>query len=553
MIRIFSIKLISILIALLYTINIGFAQDLTNNNQGKRPKLVVGIVIEEMRYEMLLRYWDSFGENGFKKIIDNGAFCTNAKYNYLITQNSVGQATIVTGTNPSYHGIISDTWYNRLTDKIVHSADDSRFNYVNGNVSLGNYSPNNLLVSSIGDEIKIAFNEKSKVISLALNPVSSVISGGRLANYAFWYNDENGAWTTGSYYSDSLPQWAKDFNNKKFQDIYMNKTWSSLKSLADNYKASLPDYSSFEIGFRNYRFTFPYELSFLKSRSGNYKYLKYTPYGNTYTKDFAASAIVGEQLGKDECPDFISVGFSVTNYVGELFGPRSVEMEDTYLRLDNDLSHFLQFLDDELGLENVLVYITSDRGVSDVPEYLGSKKQNAGIFDGQNCITLLNSYLSVLYRDGDWIKMYYSRQFYINQSLMDQSGVLASEVQSRIADFVVQYSGVANAFPASVLMSTNFESGINKKIQNSFNQKRSGDVLINLEPGWIEKNGNVTASGSAYNYDTHVPLIWYGWKVIKTKVDREIDITDIAPTVSWILKINAPNTSIGKPIIDIVK
>jgi len=199
-------------------------------------------------------------------------------------------------------------------------------------------------------------------------------------------------------------------------------------------------------------------------------------------------------------------------------------------------------------LENVLIYITSDRGVSDVPEYLISKKQNAGIFDGQNCITLLNSYLSVLYREGDWIKMYYSRQFYMNQNLIDQSGVLASEVQSRIADFVVQYSGVANAIPASVLMSTNFESGINKKIQNSFNQKRSGDVLINLEPGWIEKNGNVTTSGSAYNYDTHVPLIWYGWKIPKSRIDAEVDITDIAPTISWILKINSPNTSTGKPI-----
>jgi len=221
-----------IIVSLVFSVLI-FSQSVfaQNNKEGfktKTPKLVVGIVIEEMRYEMLLRYWDSFGEDGFKKIIDNGSFCTNAKYNYLITQNSVGQATIVTGTNPSYHGIISDTWYNRLTDKVVHCSDDSRFNLVNGNVSIGNYSPQNLLVSTIGDEIKIAFNEKSKVISLALNPVSSVISGGRFADYAFWFNDETGAWTTGSYYSDSLPIWARDFNQKNFQDIYMNKSWSTL-------------------------------------------------------------------------------------------------------------------------------------------------------------------------------------------------------------------------------------------------------------------------------------------------------------------------------------
>jgi predicted AlkP superfamily pyrophosphatase or phosphodiesterase len=514
------------------------AQNQKESFKDKTPKLVVGVVIEEMRYEMLLRYWDSFGDDGFKKIIDNGSLCTNAKYNYLITQNSVGHATIVTGTNPSYHGIIADTWYNRLTDKVINSTSD-------------NFSPQNLLVSSIGDEIKIGFNEKSKILSVALNPVSSVISGGRSADYAFWYNDESGIWETGSYYTDSLPNWASEFNLKKFQDVYMKKSWATLNSLAENYHSSLPDQNLFEIGFKSYRSTFPYELQFLKSRSGNYKYLKYTPYGNTYTKDFAASAIIGENLGKDDYPDFISISFSVTHYVNELFGPRSVEMEDVYLRLDKDLAHFIGFLDQEIGLDNVVIYITSDRGVSDIPEYLLSKKQNAGIFDGQQCIALLNSYLNILYDEGDWVTMYYARQFYINQKMLDKTGVLASEIQSRIADFVVQYAGVANAIPAAVLLSTNFESGINKKIQNSFNQKRSGDVLLNLEPGWIEKNGGVTASGSAYNYDTHVPLIWYGGGISKSHIDSEIDMTDIAPTISWILKINSPNSSIGKPIVDI--
>ncbi|MDX9695150.1 MAG: alkaline phosphatase family protein [Bacteroidales bacterium] len=530
--------LIWVFILSIVQFHVAIAQNQKESFKNKTPKLIVGIVIEEMRYEMLLRYWDSFGDDGFKKIIDNGSLCTNAKYNYLITQNSVGHATIVTGTNPSYHGIIADTWYNRLTDKVINSTAD-------------NFSPQNLLVSSIGDEIKIGFNEKSKIISVALNPVSSVISGGRSADYAFWFNDEIGGWETGSYYTDSLPNWAKEFNLKKFQDVYMKKSWATLNSLAENYHSSLPDQNPFEMGFKNYRNTFPYELPFLQSKSGNYKYLKYTPYGNTYTKDFATSAIVGENLGKDDYPDFISISFSVTHYVNELFGPRSVEMEDAYLRLDKDLAHFIGFLDQEIGLNNVVVYITSDRGVSDIPEYLLSKKQNAGIFDGQQCIALLNSYLNILYDEGDWVSMYYARQFYINQKMLDKTGVLASEIQSRIADFVVQYAGVANAIPAAVLLSTNFESGINKKIQNSFNQKRSGDVLVNLEPGWIEKNGSVTASGSAYNYDTHVPLIWYGGGVSKSRIDKEIDMTDIAPTISWILKINSPNSSTGKPIVEI--
>lgn len=523
------------------------------NQLNKPPKLVVGIVIEEMRYEMLLRYWDSFGDNGFKKIINQGAFCTQTHHNYLITQNGVGQASIVTGTYPLYHGIIADSWYNRLTGETISCADESKFNLMDGVVQMDNYSPKNMISSTLGDELKLANNDSSKVISISLNPISAVISGGRLADYAFWFNNHDGGWITGNYYTDSLPAWVKEFNAKGFQNVYMRKNWASMYSLADNYKFSLPDNSNFEIGFRNYRYTFPYDLSYLRNRSGDFKYLKYTPFGNTYTKDFAISTILKENLGKDDFTDFLTVSFSATNYSGELFGPRSVEMEDLFLRLDQDLEHFMNFISDEIGMENTLIYITSDRGVSDVPEYLISKKQNAGVFDGNKAVTLINSYLSILYQEGDWINSYYSRQIYFNQSLVDKSGVDLSELQDKVANFIVQFNGVANALPAHVINSTNFESGINQKIQNGFQQKRSGDVIINLEPGWIEKNGNVTKSGSAYEYDTHVPLIWYGWKVKNCRIDRSTDVIDIAPTISWILKITAPNASIGNPVLEIIE
>ena len=546
---IFSKK--NLLIISLIIFNFIYTQ--AQNQFNKPPKLVVGIVIEEMRYEMLLRYWDSFGENGFKKIINQGAFCTQTHHNYLITQNGVGQASIVTGTNPSYHGIISNEWYDRLSDKIIACADETKFNMMNGQVSMGNYTPKNILSSTIGDEIKLANNDSSKVISISLNPVSSVISGGRLGNYAFWFNHYDGNWITGNYYSDSLPKWVKEFNKKGFQDVYIRRSWASMYSLSDNYKKSLPDDNNFEIGFSNYRYTFPYDLAHLRNRSGNYKYLKFTPFGNTYTKDFAVSAIIGEKLGKDDYTDFLSVSFSATNYIGELFGPRSVEIEDLFLRLDNDLAHFINFLDNELGLENVLIYITSDRGVSDVPEYLKYKKQNAGIFDGAKAVTLLNSYLSILYQEGEWIKSYYSKQIYFNQSLIDKTGVDLKEIQGNVADFMVQFTGVANALPGSVINTTSFNSGINQKIQNSFHQKRSGDVIVNLEPGWIEKNGRVTNSGSGYTYDTHVPLIWYGWKVNNIRIDEPTEVIDIAPTISWILKITAPNASVGNPIYKILK
>lgn len=547
-------KVLSLRIALiLFTVFSSIYSLKSQNHFHKKPKLVVGIVIEEMRYEMLLRYWDSFGENGFKKIIDQGAFCTQTHHNYLITQNGVGQTSIVTGTYPSYHGIIADDWYDRLGDKMVHCADESKFNLMNGKISMGNFTPDNILTSTIGDEIKLSNNDSSKVLSISLNPVSAVLSGGRLADYAFWFNNHDGGWITGNYYTDSLPDWVKEFNAKGFQDVYIRKSWASMHSLSDNYKKSLPDDNPFEIGFSNYRYTFPYDLPYLRNRSGNYKYLKFTPFGNTYTKDFAISGIIGEDLGKDEFTDFLTVSFSATHYSGELFGPRSVEIEDIILRLDKDLEHFMQFLDDEIGMENVLVYITSDRGVSEVPEYLKYQKQNAGIFDGAKAVTLLNSYLSILYQDGEWVKYYHSRQIYFNQSLIDQTGVDLEEIQEKTAGFMVQFNGVANALPGATILSTNFDSGIKRKIQNSYHQKRSGDVIINLEPGWIEKNGRVTNSGSGYVYDTHVPLIWYGWRIKPGRIDKPTEIIDIAPTISWILNITAPNATVGTSIYEIIE
>jgi predicted AlkP superfamily pyrophosphatase or phosphodiesterase len=533
---------------LIFSFSFVYAQKHFNNP----PKLIVGITIEEMRYEMLLRYWDAFTDDGFKQLIDEGALCTQAHHNYLITQNASGHASIVTGTYPSYHGIISDHWYDKLGEKSVGAADEKKYNLVNGRITLGNFTPKNLLASTIGDELKLATNDSSKVISIAANPVSAVISGGRLADYAFWFNDENGQWITGNYYNDSLPEWIHQFHEKDFRNVYMKQTWSTLHTLEKNYQSSLPDDNPFEIGIRLYRYTFPYDLNYLKNRSGNYKYLKYTPFGNNYTKDFAISAIIGENLGNDDFTDFLSLSFSASSYAGDLFGPRSVEIEDIFLRLDRDIKHFIDFLDNYIGLENVLIYVTSDRGVADVPEYLKYKKQNGGVFDPQKALSLLNSYLSILYGDGDWVKYYQSGQLYLSQQMIDQSGASLNEIQEQAASFLVQYSGVADAVPTMSMVKNQFTLGGKGKMQNSFHQKRSGDVMVNLEPGWIEKDGKATGSGSGYNYDTHVPLIWYGWKVKNTRIDESMDINDIAPTLAWILQITSPNASVGKPIYQII-
>ncbi|MEA3317942.1 MAG: alkaline phosphatase family protein, partial [Bacteroidota bacterium] len=479
------------------------------------------------------------------------AFCKQAYYNYALTSNASGAATIVTGVGPNIHGIISDNWYNDLAEKEMSCVEGDRIKYINGKVSFGNFSAKKILSSTIGDEIKLAYNDSSKVISIGMNPINAVLSGGRGADYAFWFEDATGEWITGNYYSDTLPQWLKDFNSKNFQDVYIKRAWTSFFSL-NNYETSLNDDSKFEFGFSHYRKTFPYELSFLKSRSSDYKYLKYTPFGNTYTKDLANTIIIEEELGKDKYTDFLSVNFSGYSYLGKYFGPRSVETEDMFVRLDKDIAHFLKFIDDNIGKENVLIYFVSDHGVAEVPAYLKSKRMNAGIFNGEKSIALLESYLQLLYGDGKWINKYLSKQIYLNRKQIDKSNITRSEVQEKVVNFMTQFNGVANALSASTLQTTNFNSGVYKLMQNSFNQKRSGDVIINLEPGWIEKTKNLTSSGSLYNYDRHVPLIWYGWNVKNMSVNSEVDISNIAPTISWILGISNPNAAEGISMNNII-
>jgi predicted AlkP superfamily pyrophosphatase or phosphodiesterase len=529
-----------------------FFNKLVLSEKHEKPKLIIGIVVEQLRYEMINRYFDVLSEDGIKRLINEGAFCKQAYFNYSLTNSGPGCATIVTGANPNVHGIISDKWYDDLAEKEMSCIEGNKFKYMNGKVSYGNFSPKNILSSSIGDEIKLAYNDSSKIISIGMNPVSSVMSGGRAADYAFWFEDGTGKWNTGNYYSDSLPQWVKDFNNKNFQDIYIKRTWTSFFSL-DNYKTSLNDNSKFEFGFSHYRKTFPYELSFFKSRSSDYKYLKYSPFGNTYTKDFALTAIVEEKLGKDEYPDFLSVNFSGNSYLGKYFGPRSVETEDMYVRLDKDIAHFLKFIDDNIGKENVLIYFTSDHGVAEVPDYLKWNKINSGIFNGQKSIALLESYLQILYGEGRWVNKYCAKQIYLNRKQIDKSNISITEVQEKVVNFMTQFNGVANALSATTLQTTNFNSGVFNIMQNSFNQKRSGDVIINLEPGWIEKTNKLTTAGSLYNYDRHVPLIWYGWETKNISVDSNVDMIDIAPTISWILGISNPNAAQGKALYNIVK
>jgi predicted AlkP superfamily pyrophosphatase or phosphodiesterase len=304
----------------------------------EKPKLIIGIIISEMRYDYINRYWNKFGDGGFKRLINKGVFCKNAHHDYLIAESGAGYASITTGAYPDVHGIVSDYWYDRLRDKITYCIENEKVETIGGSYEEGKYSPSKLLATTLSDQLRVSNQFNSKVISVSLDPKAAVISGGHTANAAYWYENTNGKWISSSYYVDSLPGWVNDFNSKEISNIYLDNTWETVRPL-NEYTESIPDSNKYEIGLGG-KNTFPYNLktlSFVKRNKRDYSILKYTPFGNTYTKDFAIAAIVNENLGRTSYTDWLQVSFSATSFLSKNFSVWSVEMEDTYIRLDKDI------------------------------------------------------------------------------------------------------------------------------------------------------------------------------------------------------------------------
>lgn len=513
----------------------------------EKPQLIIGIVVEDMRYDYIYRYWENFGEGGFKKLIGEGALCRNANYNYMFTQTSPGLATIATGCEPQIHGIVADNWYLQLQESNIKSVEDSKSNAIGIKAEKYHCSPRNMLTTTFSDEMKLFFNGQSKIIGVSLNPESAILPVGHMANAAYWFDDESGLFVSSSYYMDSLPLWVNVFNNKKFPDLYIEREWTpSLPT--EKYRNGAEQGLSRKVGFSNDN-AFGKKIGGLLHREKHYSKLKGTPLGNSLTKDFCVSAIIDEQLGQDEFTDFLSISFSATADVSAACGPNSVELEDMYLKLDKDLEHFLQFIDDQLGKNSVLIYLTSDHGTSYSPTMLNQNDIPAGIFNADRAVMLLGTYLNALYDKGKWVSAYHNNQIYLNHSLIESASLNIQDFENKVGDFLLQFSGVANVVSASTLKTVYFTEGTLNKIQNSFNPKRSGDVIFSLEPGWIEqKTGIVSSSNSGYNYDTHVPLIWYGWRIKRARLSQTIKMEDIAPTISNILDVPSPNGTTGKVI-----
>lgn len=521
------------------------AQTKIVSTKSSKPKLIVGIVVDQMRQDYIYRYWDKYGNGGFKKIIQEGYFYKNAHFNYVPTYTGPGHASIYSGTTPSVHGIIANDWFDKSTGKVMYCTDDKNVKPVGSESKYGYMSPKNLLVTTIGDELKLNSNQASKVFAVSLKDRSSILPGGHSANGAFWFDGNAGKFISSTHYVSELPKWLVDFNSKELAKNYLSKGWNTILPVVD-YTESFSDDNKYEKSANpKEQSVFPY--SYAKYiEANNFEVIKVTPYGNSITKDLAIECIKSEQLGKHKATDMLCISFSSTDYVGHAYGPRSIEVEDVYIRLDKDIEELINYLNTNVGVGNYVVFLTADHGACDIPAHLVDLKIPGGYVNEPELKQLIKANCQKWFGDSLVLAME-NQQVFLNEVKINDLKLSKKEIEYRIADYLLTIKGISEAYPSDILKYEQFEGGSFKSlIQNGYNHVRSGNVAFSYNPAWMEIQNRATSHGASYSYDTHVPVLFYGAGIPKGSSVKKINITDIAPTISLMFGISFPNGTTGK-------
>ena len=515
-----------------------------------RPKLIVGIVVDQMRWDYLYRYYDRYDvKGGFKRMMGNGFSYENTMIPYAPTVTGCGHACIYSGSVPAVNGITGNQWWDKEKKRVVYCSEDNSVNTVGTDTKLGQMSPRNLLVTTIGDELRLATNFRSKVVGVALKDRGSIIPAGHSANAAYWYDNSAGKWISSTYYMKELPVWVKSFNEQKNVDKYYEKGWSLLYP-ANSYLQSTPDSVAYETNV--FGKGFPYNM---KSFIGkDYGKIATTPMGNSLTAEFAKQAIDGEQLGMDNFTDLLAISFSSTDYIGHAFGPNSIEAEDGMLRLDRDLGALLDYLDLKIGKDQYTVFLSADHGVVQTPEFQQEHKLPGGRFYLSNLVKALNTELTAKYKTGPLILSQDNYQLALDHGKMDSANINEEELLSWLEKRVYLEPSIDRAFPLEKLNTVPMPATIRKMINNGYYPRRSGDLQLILKPGYIDAYSATGTTHGLWNpYDAHIPLIWYGWGIKQGRSTKEVYMTDIAPTLAALLRIQMPSGCIGEPLQDLLK
>ncbi len=542
---------ITLFLFLFLTSAFSFAQTKPTSSPAAQPKLIVGMVVDQMRWDFLYRYSEKYSANGFKRMLREGYSCENTHINYSPSYTACGHTCVYTGSVPSVHGVTGNNWFDLEENKVVYCTEDTTMNTVGSSSKAGKMSPQRMLTTTITDELKLATNFQSKTIGIALKDRGAILPAGHSANAAYFYDGTTGGWITSSYYMNDLPGWVKTFNDKKLADKYVSQNWNTLLPIAQ-YFESHEDDKHFESPFKNEtKPVFEHKVSELKTPTLDI--IRTTPYGNTFTLDFAKATIENEKLGKGKYTDFLAVSLSSPDYIGHQFGPNSVEVEDCYLRLDKDFAEFFNYLDLTIGKGNYVFFLTADHGAAHVPDFLKEKKLPASVFPMDSVLKLLETKLKAEYGEGEWLLGYENMQLYLNNKLLIEKKTDRSYFKRIIQDFLMQFNGIAKIIDLENLSNELVEANMKSVIANGFYPNRSGEIFILHEPGWFEGMAKGTTHGTIYPYDTHIPLVWMGWNIKQGEDYSDVHMTDIAPTLAAMLHIQEPNGCVGKVIEGIFK
>jgi predicted AlkP superfamily pyrophosphatase or phosphodiesterase len=540
---------------LLFSCTLAFSQKNTQTNDIERPKLVVGIVVDQMRWDYLYRYYDRYGGDGFKRILNEGFSAENTYIDYVPTYTAIGHSTLYTGSVPSIHGIAGNDFIIQKTGETMYCTEDKDVLTVGSSTKAGLMSPKNLLSSTITDELKLATNFRSKVIGVAIKDRGSILPGGHLADASYWYDGSVGKWITSSWYMNELPTWVNKFNEQNLIEKYMSQGWNTIYPI-ETYVQSSKDNNEYEEKFKGTDApVFPVNTAKLLKENGP-GIITSTPYGNTFTFDMAKAAIENEELGQRGITDFLAMSLSSPDYIGHQFGPNSIEIEDNYLRLDKDLGAFLSYLDKTIGKDEYTVFLSADHGGAHNITFMQDNKMPAGAFGTSRVTKELNGYLTSVFKEEKLVLSLSNYQVHFNNTLIKGKGLDFEKIKLASIEFLKDQDGIAYVVDMEKAESASIPKIIRERIVNGYNHKRSGAIQIILEPAWYV-NGSARPTGTTHGtwnpHDSHIPLLFMGWGINQGKISRPTNMTDLASTIAALLKIQEPNGNIGKPILEALK
>ena len=522
---------------------------------GARPALVIGLTVDQMRMDYLYRFWPLFGEGGFRRLVEGGFLCADHHFDYAPTFTGPGHASIFCGTSPSVHGIIGNDWHDRASGATVYCVSDTAVRGIGTADPLdaeGRMSPHRLRVTTLGDELKLAFGRLPKVIGISMKDRGAILPAGHMADAAYWFVGKDlGAFVSSSHYFSALPGWAADFNAAGRPARYLKTGWSPL--LPDSaYAVSWPDNNPYEGKFKgSTRPAFPYDLEALAPANKGYDILKATPAGNALLVDFALAAVTGEGLGADAWTDLLAVSFSTPDYVGHQFGPHAWETQDIYLRLDRELARLFDGLDAAVGAGRWTCFLSADHAGATVPSLAASEGVPVDYWKPGNLRDRVDSMLQDAYGPGEWLKAYSNDQIFLNRPLIAARGLSLAAMQRTVAEWAALEPLVHAAYTATDLVNGSGPDDLVDRLRRGHHPTLSGDVVIVPRPGYIEYGRTGTTHGSPFAYDTHVPCIFYGWGVDPGVTYERTHIRDIAPTVAALIHSPLPTGTTGRIIEDL--